>query len=653
MRDLSSIPGVRLRPMTLTHPGGPVFSLARQTIDAFLNNLINPDASVETTLLAGFDLTRAGEDVLGALAERFDDPDPVIKIVAAWTMYGVAREHPTRIPAPLAAQAELILNHVLRDGEADMRALTCLLFTRRSGPPSTTLLLRDLISTKSLVTLPAVAALATMGDRSEHLHSIASETLEHGSRTEHLLALHTLWKLGEPDTKTARLMARLLRGASLPEKRMILQQILLMGPHAAASTPAVERLSSDSRQAIEIRALATQVLGTINPNSIKAHKPLLARLRNKRPEIVVGAIRGLMAAKKISPSSAEQLLRSLSSKHCSVRVAAALAIESLGPDQVDALDAVIRRLVKVTTGQDAESLARVLSSIGVASIPRLVNVLKTHDIRVLPTMGLAIRRMGPDAVVALADHLLVETDEWVFSVLLVLVRDLGPEAAPAVPQLTTLLERTDDEATVLIAAAALSVCGRAGVVAVPSLLRWLISGSDELVETVERVIWGLGPEALPAITSALAGAEGPAQSRLSRVLSGMRTLDDPRFVRVRRIKSETDLQVFVHFVEAADSGTPVSYRAIAKEFKRRRALGLIPDNLPVTNVSISTAVKKISGQVGFDAPNSTHGRLGVISPEARAFYIEAKDYLAVHAAKRGQVHTNLTQGSSSATKTDS
>jgi len=452
-------------------------------------------------------LGEAGEDAVAAtpvLIELLDAPDPIIRAHAARALGDMGEAQRQAILEALAPRIADEDPHVRRE------ALRSWIDLKPEVDEAVPLLHKTLSESDPVIRAHVLSAMADLGA------AVVPRAIE-VLRTEdgRYWAALVLGEIGPDAAPATGALAAVLRDDDRPEvKREAALALASIGPDAKAAVPTlIDALDSD---APGLREAAVFALGRIGKSSSPATEKLMQFAAQEEEPLQTVS---LWALARISPDN-KQLLRKVIPRLVDeivdedpiVRTAAARALGDLEPHP----EIVLPEMKRVLAGAEPEVLHRAmdaLASIGPKAVPRLINALKYEQVdeKVASILG----RMGPEAAPAVPEltELLERDDADARSEALFALAAIGPPAKSAVPEMTEALD--DPDMNVRYAAAyALGSVGPEAMSAKPALVQKL-GGADDFLATVAA--WALSqihpecPETAPNSVPKLIGAlDSPA-----------------------------------------------------------------------------------------------------------------------------------------------
>lgn len=282
-----------------------------------------------------------------------------------------------------------------------------------------------------------------------------------------LVGLSTCWARAA-DTPADNLQ-ELLSSGQLAESLRAVDRLGQRGPRAKAAVPLLSRALGHETAAV--RARAARSLGAIGPQASAAVPALTKALGDQDPQVRAYAAFALGSIGQAAAPAVGKLLELTREAEGPVRLAAWRALRQVQPP----VEQVLPAFLAAMKGGDTAALTpalQILAAAGPAAVPHLQTLLKDK-----------------------------QAAYWACVVL----ADLGSQAAPAVPDLTTVLQHGDPEVR-LQALIALGEIGPAAKPAVPAVLRTLTP--SELTGVRYAAVYALGQigELNPAVQEALAAA---------------------------------------------------------------------------------------------------------------------------------------------------
>ncbi|MCL4211441.1 MAG: hypothetical protein KJZ68_12365, partial [Phycisphaerales bacterium] len=323
----------------------------------------------------------------------------------------------------------------------------------------------------------------------------------------------------------------------------------------------------------------------------------------------------------------ERLADLIAAEDEDVRIAALSGVRMMGPRAGPALPRLLERVGVDTGVRVADGLADALASIGAVAAPGIVRRLRQGDWREVPTLGVALTRMGTAGAQAVVAALEVEREDHVRGMLVGVLRDM-PESAKAavVPALSSLLDRTRDGFAASVLVAAIGSAGTAAVQAVPSLIRCLLSADDELAFRVEQILRGIGPAALPALEEALETASKEEKHRLAGLTASLWSAGEGDFEVYESLGNDKIWARFEHVLDLLSEG-PKSFKSMEATLEQHQRAGLIPSDLEISERSLLDAIEAIEAHLSRSMVDRKPGRPSVLTDDASQLVGEVKEYL--------------------------
>ena len=334
------------------------------------------------------------------------------------------------------------------------------------------LVVKVLEDSDASVVMPALHALAEGGPE---VVPALIEALD--DKEARYWACVVLTEMGPPAKGAAGALAK----AATDERPEVRSQALIalaeIGPDAKPQSPAVAKALED--QFMSVRYAAAFALGRIGD---KAHAVAIDKAAKSDDHFL--ALVATWASAKVDPENKEKLaaavkalVNGLMDEHENHRVAAARGLLELSAPEavskeIDALEAKL-------DPQQVDRLLDAFAALGGRVVPRAIELLKDPKRR--ERAIIVLKKIGPEAAPAVPDlvNLLKDKDPKIRTEALFALAAIGPKAAAAVSLTTELLADTDRDVK-LTAAYALGKFGSEARPAAP-MLRKLLDSDDELV----------------------------------------------------------------------------------------------------------------------------------------------------------------------------
>lgn len=608
---------------------------------------------------------REGDDVRDLLVEGLDHEHPRARVYAAFLLSSISANRPDLVDSALRARIDDTLRKGLSGTSVEECLWPCLLLSSGRVPPAVEPDLWMLVrSENELIRLFASAALSTIeglddaaGDEQSDLldtrglpaarqtvgpdavgdrdYMAVVRNLEIGMRSSDPdiagLAAVAMARLGVRSKQSVDSIKRALPRATPPVQFLLLSRLEQLGEAARPAVDAVRSVADDAACLPVVRGLAVKLLGAVSKDGKSAAPVLLRAIASEEPEVIAGAAQAFERLGFFPQEAIRALSLHLIHDSEPVRIAAAYALAEAGKEAAPAVPSLIARLGQEPNPEMCRALVKAFAAIGAEACPALIEVVKENDVLKLPIAGQAFVHMGYAGAEALVQALRTETDEWIRGLVVVVLRDMGPAAAPALPELTAMLEECEDEELAACLIMAIFCTGRAGLPQVPALVRCLLYGSDELTLYAIRTLKDIGAKAIPFLTEALQEAPGGHKQRLVDLLGELKPGDATKHAKFARIGNDSIIWTFVQVGDLLLKHEHMSIREISEVLKRDPQQELLGSVRSLSEASIRERLKKLS--TAFDgvsltthAPRKRTG--GLLTDDGKKLLIEAKRYLS-------------------------
>jgi HEAT repeat protein len=259
---------------------------------------------------------------------------------------------------------------------------------------------------------------------------------------------------------------------------------------------------------VEDEDLRFQATETLKAVGVKAVDPLRAKLKDKNAKVRFYAVQTLAMIGPDAAGASDDILACLNDKQGDVRYKAVYALGKLGVKS----DAVIDGLVKALGDKDtsvSETAIETLETIGPPSkesLPKLAELAGKDSTPAVRTVAVKlIGQIGKPAVPTIRE-LLKKADTLDTLALIQAIATLGPDAAPLLPDLQTIMikSRFWDEPEALVGT--FKKCGADGASGLASVLKTLhdpksefFAPNDDRSNTLLKAIGDMGSTGKPAV----------------------------------------------------------------------------------------------------------------------------------------------------------
>ena len=422
------------------------------------------------------------EDVVSNLADQLNDDDPY--------------------QAATAAQALAKMGHAAAPAIGDL--IEALADTRDAGiTPKYFPVPREIVGSC------AANALAAIGSPAVPALADALGTRDEGVR---LRAMSALRAIGAPAKSVLPRLRRMIEQEESDSLRFYsLDAYCAIGADDESVPKVLQSALRDSSP--EIRGLAAQELGDLGQAAAVAIDDLIAmlsdealRARALTPDFATErAVRydAAEALGKIGPAAKKARGRltalMVNDPDAEVRVSAALAVFRIDGGNAEAMNALIASLKDDGEGtagpQEAAKAFQQLGPRAAPALPALVEALNHMDEFIRSSSVRAIAAIGSPEAFTAVRSMIDDDREWMRLDAVEALGDLGPAAAPAVPELIEFATGRDENTDFWVKREAVRTLGKIGPgarSAVPELQKLAASDEDEYVrelanEAIERI----------------------------------------------------------------------------------------------------------------------------------------------------------------------
>lgn len=604
---------------------------ARQAVDAFLQAMAEDPLRLTTgfcRLDNAFD--RLGnEQIIPAFIEALDDPDAHRRLVAAAVLRGFALHEPGSVDDGKAVEkASTLLIEALWRGDSDLKGAACYLMAIGGAPPGAETFLKGLMrGPDELVRVMAAVARITIAPANARVLGTLRRGLRHEQQAIVMMsAIGLLYGIPSSPEAVEAFKPILLNGE--PDAQYaVLTAIKRHGSAAVGFSGVLQKLIANPHVRPDVRGYAGSVLGWVTRGTDAGTGTLLRMLLTEDPYLIQGAVMGFAEAGHVPDQALDRLADLTSAENEDVRVAALSGLRMMESRAKAALPRLLER-VDVDTGfRVSDALADAFASIGAPAVPGIIALLRQGDWRTMPTLGVALTRMGTAGAQAVVEALEVEREDHVRGMLVGVLRDM-PESAKAsvVPTLASLLDRTRDGFAASVIVAAIGSAGTAAVQAVPSLIRCLLSADDELAFRVEQILRSIGPAALPALEEALETASKEEKHRLAGLAVSLWSAGDGDFEVFESLGNDKIWARFACVAELLSNGFG-TFKRMETELERRQSAGLIPSELDISERSLLDAVEAVEAHLECSLVDRKRGRGSELTDDARRIIDNVSEYL--------------------------
>ena len=255
------------------------------------------------------------------------------------------------------------------------------------------------------------------------------------------LSLATVLAADAPAEKVAVENAPVASEAGGPDAQAtlkVIDEIGKRGESAKAEVPMLLKALSDKQESI--RWHAARALGAVGPAAAEAVPALTQGLSDDVPRVRAYAAFALGRIGKAAEPAVDKLIETVFDKDTLVRRASARALREIGPVPEKALP-VLEKVLEAADPAVIQPALAMMAERGKEAVPRLQQFLKRKKLAYWACLVLA--DIGPDAAPAVPDLVAVLQSEQAEVRLhaLLALGNIGPASKPAVPAIVELLEK--------------------------------------------------------------------------------------------------------------------------------------------------------------------------------------------------------------------
>jgi HEAT repeat protein len=315
---------------------------------------------------------------------------------------------------------------------------------RGAAKPAVTALTDALNDADPFVRLHAADALGNLGTEAKDAVPALEKGLKNENPESRYAAASVLWRISHQETALNVLLEPLKDESCPAEHRFqVVQALNMIGPSAKAAVPLLTELLKNKDE--YLRVVAAQALWTIARKRI-AISALIEALKSGESTTRGAAATTLGLLGSDAREAVPALVTALEDSQTYVRSSAASTLGQIGSDAVASVPALIKALGD-SDSHVRTSAASSLGNIGwgaAVATPALLDSLKEADEELYQDVLIALVRIGAkhDKTVPLVVKRLNSTNVEIPRrfVMLLNLKSVGADAAPAVPALAGLLE---------------------------------------------------------------------------------------------------------------------------------------------------------------------------------------------------------------------
>lgn len=528
----------------------------------------------------------------------------------------------------LGERAKLEFSREFAADDAEHRLLAVLLATRIGLPPPLDALLERALrdSDGRVRTLAAVALVRGGSAGPAHLRMLQAGLVS-GEPTIVGACAGALAGI-RGDGIAASQFGVALREATPAAQHGMLMTLRDLGSSGATFAPCLAEFARSVDHDVRSRGEAIEALVVVTPESGVAETTLQWALRSTEVPLVLGALDGVAQSEHASEESVSLLGPLLSHREGRVRAAAVKAVGALGPKAAALSETLVSVLRKTEATDELHPLAQAMARVGRSVAEALRAAMECDPVQErLLVMG-AMACMGAEGAKALAELISGDADEHAKVSAIGLLFHMGPDAISAYPTLAEVLLSTLDPDIAVAVMVTLCVHPSHAVVALPGLIRALITGPSEVAWYAAETLKKIGSPALPMLEEAWSELEEHDRAPLAPVLEFIRAGAGDPLVRFQRV-DRSNLQRFVLVAEMLSDGVLRSRRSLAKSLQRKQSEAKIDPRLALTENSLRLACEHVEVALGAGPLIRAVSRRGIeLTKRGRIEFEDARRFLA-------------------------
>jgi HEAT repeat protein len=579
--------------------------------------------SCEATLIG---LAGSGNQGIAAFDEALDDAEVAKRVFAAWILLGVDRSA-VPIDARCTKRAGDTIQHTLREGSFTDRFLACALFATSGEMPKSCLpiLKKSLTKDEPAIRVGAAAVLCANDQVNSESLSILNSALRCDNAILATMAASALGKVGVRQREAVRYLIEALAESGSPCQALALNAMQELGPEAIEAIPALSGIALDPAINPYVRAAALDAVASITRGTKAGHAVFMKALRDSQWQVVGAAAEGVLSSGDVPKKVVPLLTSHLSSADAELRRIAAVYLGELGSAVEEVLPALLARLEEESDFEAGRALAGALAAVGERVVEPLLERIVQRKVMNTEIVGFALGQLGERGAEAIGNVVLRHRDVVVRTSGIIMLREMGPLAAPAVPVLAEMLETADDEFAALLLSAIVT-SGMAAKAAMPAVLRCVANRSDEVRWIARQVVASLGRQVLAEVEAALAASEGTARQHLEEVLEDISGHRPARFERCRDLNKDAWLVTYAAVGTALEQNGPMGFDAMeALLSSSGNEMEFRPTS--VKSSTLRVTLNKLSAKLNQPVITQEHGRPSMLTDFGRDFLSETKAYL--------------------------
>lgn len=622
----------------------PQITFARAAVEELLGDfleLMRDDFSADRECAALLAQLQEYESiaVVPTLARLIGERTGPQRVVASALLSAAIADDPTMPCDPiLVDEAHCVLRDAVESRDEALVGLACIMLSTHAVPICLPALRRLAMSDDPI--LRVMAATALSGD--EQSRSLVVPLLREAAEDEgDFVARLGMLGLLRVDVHAELAQAAFARTVTARRGDSSIFAHLLsvraLRRRASSMAGPVAALAASMSVSGAVRGAALSTLGHIADQPEAYRDVIILALECGDTDVVTGALEAASALKLHDDGCVRAVVALLRAEDWRIRLAAIRALAAVPILPPLAAAVLLERLLGEPHVDVLECVASVLARCADVSPAALIAMVESRDVRQTVGGTLGLVKMRERGAIALADRLASCRDPMVVASLIVVLRDMGNSAVPAIDSLQRVVLTTDSDEIAHAAIMAIMGTGVELARALPSLVHAVLHRNDQTAGLAQQALWRLGPPARSALRLAAKSATPWQRVRIDQTLSGISTPSASRFRQLQDFGNDAAIRRVAAVGHLLLKHGPMPLEAVADQLRRNRSRGLVDESVCVGGTTLGLALRAMEKHFGGQHIVVREGsRAGDLSPFGRRLIGLIDRYLA-HLRAQGAI----------------